>query len=80
MPLFSSENWSGKVATSVTGFLIVAVALAGVRYVEWSSDASLAQFMKRAELAANVSTPLHAGRTGCPQGNKVLPSTLSPLD
>ncbi|MFB9264495.1 hypothetical protein ACFFWD_15155 [Bradyrhizobium erythrophlei] len=83
MPLFSSENWCGTGATLVVWiFIVVALAFAVVGYVEWSSDASLAQFTSRTEVAVAASTPILPlkGRTGCPQGNKVSPSTLSPLD
>ncbi|WP_316399293.1 hypothetical protein [Bradyrhizobium sp. 33ap4] len=45
MPLFNSESWSGTATASVVGILIVtALAFAVVGYVEWSSDANLAQF------------------------------------
>ncbi|UGY14401.1 hypothetical protein HAP48_0038555 [Bradyrhizobium septentrionale] len=78
MPLFGNKNWSGIAAASVAGVLVVAViAFAVVGYVEWSSDANLAQFMGRTtEVAAATLPP--KGRTGCEQKS---PSALSlPLD
>ena len=84
MPLFSSESVSGTAALSVAGVFVIAVLVpAIVGYVEWSSDANLAQFMGlKTEVAAATSGPVLPlqGRTGCPQGNKMLPSTLAPLD
>jgi hypothetical protein len=84
MPSFSSGGWSGVATASVVGILVVAaLAFAVVGYVEWSSDANLAHFVSRAtEVAAATSAPdlPRKGRTGCPQGNKLLPSTLSQLD
>lgn len=84
MPSFSSESWSGVTTASVVGILVVAaLAFAVVGYVEWSSDANLAHFMSRTtEVAAATSAPVLPlrQRTGCPQGNKVLPSMVSPLD
>ena len=84
MPVFSSKNWLGIAAASVAEVLVVAVlAFAVVAYVEWSSDANLAHFMNRTtEAAAATSAPVlpPKGQTGCPQGKKQLPSTLSPLD
>ncbi|WP_426443041.1 hypothetical protein [Bradyrhizobium genosp. P] len=80
MSLFSSENWSGAGAASVAGILVVGASLgfAVVHYAEWSSAANLNQ----AEVAAVTSTPmpLNKRRTDCPQGKKVLPTVVSPLD
>ncbi|UFX48836.1 hypothetical protein HAP47_0020095 [Bradyrhizobium sp. 41S5] len=84
MPSFSSENWSGVATASVLGILVVALAFAVVGYVEWSSDANLAQFMSRSTTAVAVASstsilPLK-GRTGCGQANKSLPSLALPLE
>ena len=79
MPLFNSQNqnvrvirWQGIVATAVIELLVLlALAFAVVRYVEWSSDAAVAEFMS----AIKSSDPNHSsevlpirslkGRTGC---------------
>lgn len=67
MPLFSNENWSGTAAASMCGVLIVAaLGSALVGYVEWSSDANLAQFIGRTTEVAAAKLPLR-GRTGCEQ-------------
>lgn len=83
MPLFSSENWSGAGAASVVGILVAGglLAFAVDRYAERLSDANLAQFMNRNEVAAadSVPIPTRNGRTGCRQSKKVLPS-VAPLD
>ncbi|MCC8972380.1 hypothetical protein [Bradyrhizobium brasilense] len=85
MPLFNSESWSGTATASVVGILIVtALAFAVVGYVEWSSDANLAQFMNRSTTAVAMasSTPILPlkGRTGCGQVNKSLQSLILPLE
>jgi hypothetical protein len=61
MPLFNSQiRWRG-IATTVAVELLVllALAFAVVRYVEWSSDAAQAEFMSAAKLSA--SDPNHSG-------------------
>ena len=53
MPLFNSQHqndrgirWRGIAATAMVELLVLFVfAFAVVRYVEWSSDANLAEFM-----------------------------------
>jgi hypothetical protein len=86
MPLFSSQNWRGVGATVVVELLIVVVlAFAVVRYVEWSSDANLAEFMSATETSAPDSTPVQSpkGRTGCDREKKLRPaaaSNFSPLE
>jgi hypothetical protein len=85
MPLFNSQNqnvrgirWRGIAATAVVELLaLLALAFAAVRYVEWSSDAAVAEFMSATKSSA--SDPNHSGefstpmqslkRTGCkPKG------------
>jgi hypothetical protein len=80
MPLFNSQNqnvrgirWRGIAVTAAVELLVLlALAFAVVRYVEWSSDANLAEFMS----ATKSSDPNHSsefstltqhlkGRTGC---------------
>jgi hypothetical protein len=80
MPLFSSQNWRGVGATVVVELLIVVVlGFAVVRYVEWSSDVNLAEFMSATETSALDSTPVQSlkGRTGCDRGKKLRPAAAS---
>jgi hypothetical protein len=90
MPLFNSQiHWRG-IGTTVAVVLLtsLALALAIVSYVEWSSNAAVAEFMSATE--ASASDPSHSnespapiqslkGRTGCPQGKRSLPTELMPL-
>ena len=77
MPLFNSQHlsgrgmrWLGTAATAVVELLVVVVVgVAVVRYLEWSSDANLAEFMSAAKPSASVanhsgefSTPIQASR------------------
>lgn len=76
MPLFRSQNWLGVGATVVVELLVVAVlAFAAVRYLEWSSDVNLAEFMSATETSAPDSTPIQSpkGRTGCERDKKLRP-------
>ena len=73
MPLFNSRiHWRGIGTTVVVELLVLlALAFAVVRYVEWSSDAAQAEFMSATKSSAsdrNHSTPIQSlkGRTGCP--------------
>jgi hypothetical protein len=90
MPLFNSQiHWRGIGATVAVVLLTsLALALAIVSYVEWSSNAAVAEFMSATE--ASASDPNHSnespapiqslkGRTGCPQGKRSLPTELMPL-
>jgi hypothetical protein len=78
MPLFNSQiRWRGIGNTVVVELLVLlALAFAVVRYVEWSSDAAQAEFMSATKPSA--SDPNHSGefsiaiqplkgRTGCPR-------------
>jgi hypothetical protein len=78
MPLFNSQiHWRGIGNTVVVELLVLlALAFAVVRYVEWSSDAAQAEFMSATKPSA--SDPNHSGefsiaiqplkgRTGCPR-------------
>jgi hypothetical protein len=57
MALFNSQHhscrgmrWLGTAATAVAELLVVVVVgVAVVRYLEWSSDANLAEFMSRGQ-------------------------------
>ena len=72
MPLFNSQNqnvrgirWQGIVATAVIELLVLlALAFAVVRYVEWSSDAAQAEFMSAAKPSA--SDPNYSGEFSTP--------------
>jgi len=78
MPLFNSQiHWRGIGTTVVVELLVLlALAFAVVRYVEWSSDAAQAEFMSATKPTASdpnhsgefstASQPLK-GRTGCPR-------------
>ena len=87
MPLFISQNqnvrgirWRGIAATVVVELLVLlALGAAVVRYVEWSSDAALAEFMSATETSALDSTPVQSlkGRTGCDRGKKLRPAAAS---
>ena len=90
MPLFNSQiHWRGIGATVAVVLLTsLALALAIVSYLEWSSNAAVAEFMSATE--ASAFDPNHSnespaptqslkGRTGCPQGKRSLPAELMPL-
>jgi hypothetical protein len=78
MPLFNSQiHWRGIGTTVVVELLVLlALAFAVVRYVEWSSDAAQAEFMSATKPSASdpnhsgefstASQPLK-GRTDCPR-------------
>jgi hypothetical protein len=90
MPLFNSQiQWRG-ISTTVVGWLLIllALALAAVSYVEWSSNIAVAEFMRATDLSA--SDPNQSGESpariqsrkgppGCPLGKKSLPTQLTPL-
>jgi hypothetical protein len=76
MPLFNSQSRLRAIATTVVVELLILLALvfAVFRYVEWSSDAALAEFMSAAKRSASdpnhsgeFSTPIQTlkGRAGC---------------
>jgi hypothetical protein len=66
MPLFDSQSrWRGIATTVVVELLILlALAFAAVRYVEWSSDAAVTEFMSAAKPTA--SGPNHSGESATP--------------
>jgi hypothetical protein len=90
MPLFNSQiHWRG-IGTTVAVVLLtlLALAFAVVGYVEWSSNAAVAEFMSAT--GSSASDPSHSnespapiqsleGPTGCPQGKRSLPTQLMPL-
>ena len=76
MPLFNSQiRWRGIGTTVVVELLVLlALAFAVVGYVEWSSNAALAEFMSATNPSASdpnhsgeFSTPIQPlkGRAGC---------------
>ncbi|MCC8949695.1 hypothetical protein H8A97_32535 [Bradyrhizobium sp. Arg62] len=78
-----SDSWSGTATASVLGILIVvALVFALARYLEWSSDTNVTEFISRTEAAAAASTPIVPlnRRTACEHGRK-SPLVLSvPLE
>jgi len=76
MPLFDSPLTAVGVALPV----VVALAFVVPRYVEWSSDTALAEFIGAAKVSASDPDQSNAkGKTGCPVGKKNLPTKLRPL-
>lgn len=87
MPLFNSQiHWQG-ISTTVVAELatLLAIAFAVVGYIEWSSNAAVAEFMSKIESPA--SDPNHSskspdqikslqGSTGCPLGKRSPPTRL----
>jgi glucose-6-phosphate dehydrogenase assembly protein OpcA len=61
-------------------FTAVAVATAAIGYVEQSSDAALAEFIRAAnEPASEHAQPVAKGKTGCPVAKRELPTQLIPF-
>ena len=90
MPLFNSQIHLQGIGATVAVVLLtlLGLAFAVVSYVEWSSNAAVAEFMRAA--GSSASDPNHSdespdpiqslkGRTGCPQGKRSLPTELMPL-
>lgn len=90
MPLFNSQiHWQGiGTMVAVVPLTLLVLAFAVVSYIEWSSNAAVAEFMRATE--ASASDPNHSngtpapiqslkGRTGCPKGKRPLPTKLMPL-
>jgi hypothetical protein len=72
MPLFKSQHhsgltmrWLGAAATVVVELVVVvALGAAVVRYLEWSSDANQAEFMRATKPSASVAN--HSGESSAP--------------
>ena len=90
MLLFNTPiHWRGMGTTIVVAPLILlALGFAVVSYVEWSSNRAVAEFMSATRLSASDPSQSsdssarmqpNSGRTGCPKGNKSLPTQLVPL-
>ena len=86
MPLFNSQAigtpvlvaFLAVVAIAVT---VVAIAFAIERYVEWSSEAAMAEFMIATSASdhsneSSTAVQFHNRRTGCPVGKRKLPTQL----
>ena len=81
MPLFNSQAigtrcWCVHLVT--IAFTVVAIAFAIERYVEWSSEAAMAEFMiatSASDHSDEFSTAfqIHDRPTGCPVGKRKLP-------
>src|SRR6476646_1112219 len=58
MPLFNSQIRRREIATTVAVevFILLELGFAVVRYVEWSSDAAVAELMSAAEPSASDPT------------------------
>ncbi|KRQ93727.1 hypothetical protein CQ10_11430 [Bradyrhizobium valentinum] len=88
--LFNTQShWGGMGTTMVVALLtLLALVFAVVSYVEWSSNAAVAEFMSAIESSASdpnhssdspVRIQPHNERTGCPKGKRSLPTQLMPL-
>ena len=90
MPLFNSQiDWRGMGTMVVVGlFTLLVLVFTVASYMEWSSNAAVAEFMSATESSA--SDPNHSnesaaqihsrnGRTSCPLGKKSPPTQLLPL-
>jgi hypothetical protein len=77
MLLSSSQNGTSATVIAVLLVMLV-VGFALVRYVEWSSNVRLAEFISATD--ASAAGPPHKGRTGCELGKRSLPSELQPLN
>jgi hypothetical protein len=71
MPLFNSQIRRCEIATTVVVEVLVLLALgfAVVRYVEWSTDAAVAEFMSAAKPPASDPTFTSSG-TLAPAGDQ----------
>jgi hypothetical protein len=87
MPSFSTQfSWRGTGTTVAAELLtVVALGFAVVGYVEWSSDAAVAEYMSATSASldrsneASIPAQSAHGRTGCPQGQRKLPTQLTRL-
>jgi hypothetical protein len=73
MPLFNSQMIRRReIATTVVVqvFILLALGFAVVRYVEWSSDAAVAEFMSAAKPSASDDPIFTPSRTSAPAGDQ----------
>ena len=79
MPLFNGQAIG---TTVLVAFLtVVAIAFVIERYVEWSSEAAMAEFMIATSASdhsneSSTAVQFHNRRTGCPVGKRKLPTQL----
>ena len=79
MPLFYGQAIGTLVL--VAFLTVVAIAFAVVSYVEWSSEAAMAEFMIATSASdhsneSSTAVQFHNRRTGCPVGKRKLPTQL----
>ena len=79
MPLFNGQAIGTPVL--VAFLTVVAIAFAIVGYVEWSSEAAMAEFMIATSASdhsnkSSTAVQFHNRRTGCPVGKRKLPTQL----
>ncbi|NOJ50937.1 hypothetical protein [Bradyrhizobium archetypum] len=90
MPLFNSQiDWRGMGTIVVVGlFTLLVLAFAVISYVDWSSNAAVAEFMNATESSASdpnhsnesaARIPSAKARANCPLGKKSPPTQLLPL-
>lgn len=82
-------DWRGIGTTvMVESLTLLVLVFVVATYVDWSSSRAVAEFSNAIRPSAadpNYSSDSsarmqpHAGRTGCPRGNKPLPAQLLPL-
>ena len=84
MPLFNSQAIGTPVLVAfltvvAISFTVVAIAFAIERYVEWSSEAAMAEFMiatSASDHSNESSTAVHNRRASCPVGKRKLQTQL----
>ena len=79
MPLFNGQAIGTPVL--VAFLTVVAIAFVIERYVEWSSEAAMAEFMIATSASdhsneSSTAFQFHNRRTGCPVGKRKLPTQL----
>jgi hypothetical protein len=79
MPLFNSQAIGTPVL--VAFLTVVAIAFVIERYVEWSSETVIEEFMIATSASdhsneSSTAVQFHNGRTGCPVGKRKLPTQL----
>ena len=79
MPLFNGQAIGTPVL--VAFLTVVAIAFVIERYVEWSSEAAMAEFMIATSASdhsneSSTAVQFHDRRTGCPVGKRKLPTQL----
>jgi hypothetical protein len=72
MSLFNSQISRREIATTVVVevFILLAFGFAVVHYVEWSSDAAVAEFMRAAKPSASDDLIFTPSRASAPAGDQ----------